>query len=168
MSKITCSISPFFLSVKIRCLNWMHYFICISLSHQANPINVIQYVYKGSLISEGILKKTSKAIMSAAEKIEPNIICPCVFTMIFWQILIKYCKYVSHVKTIKMRCTRCLYNKFAISNKNLEKNHRKHRTCCIWFDFFCIRLYLDKDLDIASNERSPILNFFHFRLKSWE
>ena len=60
MSKITCSISPFFLSVKIRCLNWMHYFICISLSHQANPINVIQYVYKDRLISEGILKKKKK------------------------------------------------------------------------------------------------------------
>ena len=46
----------------------MHYFICISFSHQANPINVIQYVYKGSLISEGIFKKTSKAIRSDAEK----------------------------------------------------------------------------------------------------
>jgi hypothetical protein len=46
----------------------MHYFICISLSHQANPINVIHYVYKGSLISEGIFKKTSKATESAAEK----------------------------------------------------------------------------------------------------
>ena len=65
----------------------MHYFICISLSHQANPINVIQYVYKGRLISEDILKKTSRAIKSAAEKIEPNNMPLCLYYEFFGKFL---------------------------------------------------------------------------------